>query len=76
MTSIFLFLSSVFKWTFQFFEIFGNVLNWVLFIVSCVLFVYWCWMLVGPLGNNKDHKYVSPSKQKKPYYDPEIYRKP
>ncbi len=76
MTGLFLFLSDVFIWTFQFFEIFGNVINWILFIVASVIFIYWCWELVVPLRNNEDRKYVSPSKVKRPYYDPEIYKKP
>ncbi len=75
MTSFWLFLGSVFKWSFEFYDIFGNVLNWILFIVACVLFVYWCWELVGPLGGDKDKDYVSPSKKVRPYYDPEIYKK-
>ncbi|MGC4130102.1 MAG: hypothetical protein QM564_11240 [Bergeyella sp.] len=75
MTSFWLFLSKVFTWSFGFFEIFGNVLNWVLFITASVLFVYWCWELVVPLGNNKDNDYQSPSNEPRPYYDPEIYKK-
>lgn len=75
MTGIFLFLSDVFKWSFQVFEIFGNVINWVLFLVASALFIYWCWELVVPLRNNEDRDYVSPSKEIRPYYDPEIYRK-
>lgn len=75
MTSFWLFLGSVFKWSFGFYDMFGYVLNWILFIVACVLFVYWCWELVVPLGNNKDNDYKSPSKEKRPYYDPEIYKK-
>ena len=75
MTSFWLLLSDVFKWSFQFYDIFGTVLNWVLFIVACVLFIYWCWELVVPLGNNKDNGYKSPSKEVRPYYDPKIYKK-
>lgn len=76
MTSLWLFLSGVFKWAFQFYDAFGYILNWILFLVSCIFFVYWCWMLVVPLGNNRDRKYVSPSQVKRPYYDPEVYKKP
>ena len=75
MTSFWLFLSAVFKWSFQFYDLFGNVLNWILFIVACALFIYWCWGLVGPLGGDKDKEYQSPSKEIRPYYDPEIYSK-
>ena len=75
MTSIFLFLSDVFTWALGFFEAFGYVLNWILFIVASIIFIYWCWELVVPLGNNKDRDYKSPSKVKRPYYDTEIYKK-
>jgi hypothetical protein len=75
MTSFFLFLSDVFVWSYGFFEVFGNVVNWLLFFGSCILFVYWCWMLYVKLGNNKDKDYTSPSKEIRPYYDPEIYKK-
>ncbi|WP_294300151.1 hypothetical protein [uncultured Chryseobacterium sp.] len=74
MTSFFLFLSKVFKWSFGFFDAFGNVLNWILFIVCCVLFTYWCYVLVSTLGNNKDKDYYSPTEGKHPYYDPTIYK--
>lgn len=76
MTSFFLFLSDVFVWTFQFFEAFGNVINWILFLVSCALFIYWCWVLVAPLGGDKDKAYtLSKTDGKRPYYDPELYNK-
>ncbi len=75
MTSFWLFLSDVFKWSFGFFDLTANVLNWILFLVSCALFTYWCYVLVVTLGNNKDKEYVSPSKEIRPYYDPEIYKK-
>ncbi|MEC5394007.1 DUF6341 family protein [Bergeyella sp. RCAD1439] len=75
MTSLWLFLSKVFVWSFGFYDVFGYVLNWILFIVASVLFVYWCWELVVPLGNNKDKDYTSPSKEVRPYYDPEIMKK-
>lgn len=75
MTSFWLFLSDAFKASFTFYDAFGNVLNWIFFIVCCVLFTYWCWVLIGPLGNNKDLEYKSPSKVKRPYYDPEIMKK-
>ncbi|MDQ1160922.1 hypothetical protein [Chryseobacterium sp. SORGH_AS_0447] len=74
MTSFFLFLSKVFKWSFGFFDAFGNVLNWILFIVCCVMFTYWCYVLVSTLGNNKDKDYYSPTEGKHPYYDPTIYK--
>lgn len=75
MTSFFLFLSDVFKWSFQFFDLFGNLINWILFVVASVMFIYWCWELIVPLGNNKDKDYKSPSKEFRPYYDPKIMKK-
>ena len=75
MTSFFLFLSDAFKWAFGFYDIFGNVLNWILFAVCCVLFTYWCYVLVVNLGNNKDKEYYSPTEGKNHYYDPAIYKK-
>jgi hypothetical protein len=75
MTSFFLFLSKVFKWAFGFFDAFGNVLNWILFIVCCALFTYWCYVLVAKLGGDKDKDYYSPTEGNHPYYDPKIYKK-
>lgn len=75
MTSVWLFLSEVFKWTFGFFDAFGNVLNWILFIVASILFIYWCYVLVVTLGGDKDKEYFSPTEGKNPYYDPKIYKK-
>jgi hypothetical protein len=75
MTSFWLFLSDVFKWSFGFYDAVGNVLNWVLFFVSCILFIYWCYVLVITLGGNKDKEYFSPTEGHHPYYDPRIYEK-
>ena len=75
MTSLFLLISDAFKWSFQFYDLFGNVLNWILFVVASAYFTYWCWELIVPLGNNKDNDYISPSKEPRPYYDPKIYKK-
>lgn len=75
MTSLFLFLSKVFKWAFGFFDAFGNVLNWVLFIAASIMFIYWCYVLVVTLGGDKDKEYFSPTEGKHPYYDPKIYKK-
>lgn len=75
MTSFFLFLSDVFKWTFGIFDTFGYVLNWILFLVGAALFTYWCWVLVSKLGNNKDKEYFSPTEGHHPYYDPKINKK-
>lgn len=75
MTSLWLFLSDVFVWSFGFYDMLGYILNWILFIVASVLFTYWCWELVVPLGNNKDRDYQSPSKQVRPYYDPKIMKR-
>lgn len=75
MTSFYLFLSDVFKWSFQFFDFAGNLINWVLFIIACGMFTYWCYILIATLGNNKDKEYFSPTEGKYPYYDPELYSK-
>lgn len=75
MTSFWLFLSDVFKGSFKFYDFAGNVSNWVLFAVSCILFVYWCYVLVVKLGGDKDKDYFSPTEGKHPYYDPKIYKK-
>ncbi|AJW63614.1 hypothetical protein OZ664_08275 [Elizabethkingia sp. HX WHF] len=74
MTSFWLFLSKVFKWSFGFYDTFGNVLNWILFIVACGYFVYWCWILVAPLGNNKDNEYHSDTEDDNPYYREDLYK--
>lgn len=75
MTSFWLFLSDTFKWSFQFFDLTGNVINWILFIVSCALFIHWCIVLVTTLGGDKDKEYYSPTEGKFPYYDPKIYNR-
>ncbi len=75
MTSFWLFLSDVFKFSFQFYDIFGNVLNWILFTVASVLFIYWCYVLVVTLGNNKDKEYYSPTEGKFLYYNPDLHTK-
>lgn len=75
MTSFWLFLSDVFKWSFGFFDAFGNVLNWILFIVASIFFIYWCYVLVATLGGDKDKEYFSPTEGKFPYYDPKKYKK-
>ena len=75
MTSFWLALSAAFKWSFGFYRLFGNVLNWVLFLVAAGFFCYWCYVLVVNLGNNKDKEYYSPTEGKNPYYDPAIYKK-
>lgn len=73
MTSFWLFLSEVFKFSFQFYDLFGPVLNWVLFALASGIFTYWCYVLVVTLGNNKDKDYHSPTEGKFPYYNPEIH---
>lgn len=75
MTSFWLFLSGLFKWSFGFYDAVGYVMNWILFLVASALFIYWCWELVVPLGNNKDKDYTPPSPEARPYYDPEIMKK-
>ncbi|WP_417430114.1 hypothetical protein [Halpernia sp.] len=75
MTSFWLFLSSVFKWSFGFFDFAGNVLNWILFFVALGFFCYWCYILIVQLGNNKDKEHHNDTYGKHPYYDPKIYNK-
>lgn len=75
MTGFWLFLSGIFKWSFGFFDYFGNEINWILFFVAVALFVYWCYALVATLGGDKDKEYFSPTEGKHPYYDPKIYKK-
>lgn len=75
MTSFWLFLSSVFKFSFGFYTHVGYFFNWVLFIVGCVFFLYWCYVLIAVLGGNQDKEYYSPTEGKFPYYDPERYSK-
>ncbi len=75
MTSFWLFLSSVFKWFFNFFDFAGNFVNWILFFVASALFCYWCYVLVSTLGGDKDKEYVSPTEGHHPYYDPKIHKK-
>ncbi|MDR2205542.1 MAG: hypothetical protein LBE36_05240 [Flavobacteriaceae bacterium] len=75
MTSFWLFTGKVFVWSFQLFESFGNLINWVLFAVGSILFIYWCWKLAVSLGGNRDKPYQSPSKEIRPYYDPKIHEK-
>lgn len=75
MTSIFLLISRVFKWSFGFFDFSANVLNWVLFLVASALFTYWCYVLWSVLGGDKDKEYFSPTAGHHPYYDPKIYKK-
>jgi pyruvate-formate lyase-activating enzyme len=74
MTAFWLFLSDVFKWTFQIFDFAGNAINWILFFTACGMFCYWCFVLVSKLGNNKDKDYFSQTEGKNPYYDPKIYK--
>ena len=75
MMSFWLFLSSVFKWSFGFFDFAENVVNGILFIVATVLFCYWCYVLVVTLGGDKDKEYFSPTEGHHPYYDPKIMKK-
>lgn len=75
MTSFFLFLSDVFKWTFGLFDFAGNIINWILFVVATALFCYWCYVLLVTLGGDKDKEYFSPTEGKHPYYDPKINKK-
>ncbi|MDL1913343.1 MAG: hypothetical protein FDW93_02305 [Bergeyella sp.] len=75
MTEFWLLLSRVFSWVFLFFDFAGYFINWVLFVVGCVLFVYWCYVLLVDVGGNKDKGYSSSTEGKNPYYDPKIMRK-
>ncbi len=74
MTSLWLFLGSVFKSTFGFFDFAGDFLNWVLFLVASAFFCYWCYVLVVTFGGDKDKKYHSETEGNFPYYDPKIYK--
>lgn len=74
MTSFWLFLGNIFKWTFGFFDFAGNFINWILFIVAAGFFIYWCYVLVVTLGGNKDTEYHSETEGKYPYYDPKLYK--
>ena len=74
MTSFWLFLSSVFKWFFQFFPFAGNMVNWILFFAATAIFTYWCYVLIKTLGGNSDKEYFSPTEGKHPYYDPKIQK--
>lgn len=76
MTDFWLWLSGVFKWSFGFFEHFGNEVNWILFLLCMVLFTYWCWVLVSRLGNNKDKHYHSKTEDGHNYYTEELYKNP
>ena len=75
MTSFWLFLSDVFKFTFGFYDFAGNVMNWILFFVASGIFTYWCYVLVVTLGGDKDKEYFSPTEGHHPYYDPKIMKK-
>lgn len=75
MTSLWLFLSGLFKWSFGFYDFAGNILNWILFLVGTILFCYWCYVLMVKLGGDQDKEYFSPTEGHHPYYDPKIYKK-
>ena len=75
MTSFWLFLSGLFKWSFGFYDFSANFMNWILFFVACALFSYWVYVLIVTLGGNKDKEYFSPTEGHFPYYDPRIYKK-
>lgn len=75
MTWFWLTLSKLFKWSFGFYDAVGYVANWILFLAASVFFVYWCYVLIVTLGNNKDKEYYSPTEGKYPYYDPSLYKK-
>ncbi|MBC7555566.1 MAG: hypothetical protein H7195_01240 [Chryseobacterium sp.] len=75
MTSFWLFLSKVFKWSFGFYDLTANVLNWVLFFVGFGFFCYWCYVLIVKLGANEDKAYTNDTSGHHPYYDPKIYNK-
>lgn len=74
MTWFWLFLSKVFKWSFGFYDLFAFPLNWIFFLVCVVFFCYWVYVLVSPLGGNRDLPYKSPSKQIRPYLDPTVMK--
>lgn len=74
MTSFWLFLGKIFKWSFGFYDHFGYVLNWILFLVASAYFCYWCYTLVVTLGNNKDKEYHSDTEDNNPYYRTDLYK--
>jgi|GEM_PF-156915 len=74
MTSFWLFLSKAFVWSFGFYDAFGYFINWILFSVVCVFFLYWCWVLISQFGNNKDKAYHSETEGKNPYYREDLYK--
>ncbi|QCX53473.1 hypothetical protein [Elizabethkingia sp. JS20170427COW] len=76
MTSLWLLLSKAFVWSFGFYDMFANVLNWVFFLVASGFFVYWCYVLTAVLGNNKDKEYHSDTEGKFPYYTEDLYKNP
>lgn len=76
MTDFLLWLSGAFKWSFGFFDAFGNVINWVLFIVASSMFFYWCWVLVAKFNGNKDKLYHSTTEEDHEYYTEELYKNP
>jgi len=76
MTDFLLWLSGAFKWSFGFFDIFGNAINWILFIASVILFVYWCVVLITRLGGNKDKEYKSDTEAGHFYYTEKLYKNP
>lgn len=73
MTSFWLFLSEVFKFSYKFYDLAGNVVNWVLFLAASIMFCYWCYTLITTFGNNKDKDYHSPTEGKYPYYNAELH---
>lgn len=75
MTTIFLLISDLFKWSFGFFDFAANFVNWILFFAGTALFTNWCYVLYSKLGGNKDKAYHSPTEGHHPYYDPKIYKK-
>ncbi len=75
MTSFWLFLSDVFTWSFGIFEAAGYVINWILFLAACALFIYWCYVLMVTLDGDNDKEYFSPTEGHHPYYDPKINKK-
>jgi len=69
MTSFWLLLSDIFVWSYGFYDVFGYFINWILFLVVSVFFLYWCKVLVFQLGNNKDREYHSETEGKNPYHN-------
>lgn len=72
MTTFWLLLSDLFKWSFQLFDFIGFGFNWIIVIAMTIFFVYWC-VQVFKFGK-KDVNYVSDTENNNPYYREDLYK--